>query len=627
MILLATHHLRGAPPRLDPPVVLPGGAVDLRLRGESGSNYTVEASVDLINWLSISNGIAINGLLAVRHEAGVNRPSIFYRAREAASTLPPLTVGPQLDTNLTVSTLLTSAGGSALLYGLGGTRFTFSQPTNSVPEPTVLKLTLVTNITGLPFASGMRGAVRIEPDDLAFWGPGTLEITFPPGIDRRYLASFFCNADGTSFQLTPDRVGTNTITITITRPGIFGSSVITAQELADVARREIGESPVPARATHLHAAAAECPFGADLLADQMRRTLTAARSANANAAAAALIAARQAQPADATSDSPSAENEVVEAICKFYQDHIAPKWFQAIQNCEVGKVVLEFALTANRQRQLLDAGACADAAEIPTCVILQTCLREIRECCENGTKGSKKVTAVRNLERQQQLIALNCISREEAQDVIEICSSNIWTGSFSMFGNGFTSTTVTSAGTTTTTIDKYTTLFDGQVEESIEEGTSSTGFGIQLRVFGQLSYITLHSEESSAACFSRLQSTEEVAIGPTEYLVQIAIPPDGSVYTMYAFHIGFANQTSPVHGTRARRDYERLAICNPPVVERDTTRYEPTQAFGVGTPAYQGTLTIPINAIADTISANDPDSTPPTTFIFDWSFTRREAPQ
>jgi hypothetical protein len=630
MILLAVYRLQAIPPRLDPPVVLPGGSVDLRLRGEMGSNYTIEASANLADWFPVFTGVAgVSGLITARHDAGPNRPGLFYRGREAASTLPPLTIGPQLDPNLTVSTLLTSAGGSTVLYGFGGTRFTFSLPGNSVPEPRILKLTLVTNITGLPFASGMRGAVRIEPDDLAFWGPGTLEITFPPGIDRRYLASFFCNSDGSSFQLTPDRVRTNTITITVTRPGIFGSSVITAQELADAARREIGEGPVPAlTATHLPVAVVvECPPGSEALATDMRRRLNAAQSASSKPAAAALAAARQAQLTTAPDDSTAALADSADAICEFYDSHIFTKWGTAIQNCAVGKVVLEFALNANRQRAILGAGDCAGIGEMPLCLIFQKCLSEITDCCQNVTKEAKMVRAVLSMVRGQQLLALDCISREQAQFVIELCSTNAWTGSFSMEGNGFTNRTVTSGGVTTTTIEKYTARFEGTVEESTEDGTLSTGLIIQLKVAGQLNYNTLSSMERSSACSSSLDSTEVVAIGPTEYVVLISTLPDsGGAYTMFAFHVGHGTQMSPVHGTTTYTDYQRSSICDPPAVERNNIRLEPTQAVGAPMPAFQGTMTA-TNAISGTMSVTDSGSTPSITYKFDWSFKRHEVPQ
>jgi hypothetical protein len=629
MILFAVYRLQATPPRLDPPVVLPGGSVDLRLRGEMGSNYTIQASVNLADWFPVFTGVAgVSGLVTARHDAGPNRPGFFYRAREAANTLPPLTVGPQLDTNLTVSTLLTSAGGSAVLYGFGGTRFTFSLASNSVPEPRILKLTLVTNITGLPFASGMRGAVRIEPDDLAFWGPGTLEITFPPGIDRRYLASFFCNADGSSFQLTPDRVRTNTIAISVTRPGIFGSSVITAQELADAARREIGESPVPAltAASHLQTAVVvECPPGSEFLAADMRRRLKAAQAASSKSSAAALAAARQAQLTAAADDSTSALADAADAICKFYDSHIYMQWGTAIQNCAAGRVVLEFALNANRQRGILGADACASFSEIPFCIIFQRCLLEITDCCQNVTKEAKMVRAVLNLERQQQLLAFECITREQAQLVIELCSSNAWTGSFSMEGNGSTNRTVTSGGVTTTTIEKYTARFDGTVEESTENGTPSTGLTIQLKVMGQLNYNTLSSTERRGPCSYSLDSTEVVASGPTEYAVFISTLPGGA-YNMFAFHIGHATQMSPVHGTETQTDYERSSICDPPAVERNSIRLEPTQAVGAAMPVFQGTMTA-TNAIAGTVSVTDPEYTPPVTYKFDWSLKRHEVPQ
>jgi hypothetical protein len=231
---------------------------------------------------------------------------------------------------------------------------------------------------------------------------------------------------------------------------------------------------------------------------------------------------------------------------------------------------------------------------------------------------------VRSLERSQTLIGLTCITREQAEDVVELCSSNSWGGTFVMQGNGSTTNNVSSGGgATTTTIDKYAAQFDGTVEGFTEEGTVSTGLTIVLNVFGQLNYNTLHSVETTGPCVSRLNSLEVVAIGPTEYSVLIDIPPDGSDYTMTAYHIGFA--TLPVHGTETRTDYERSSICDPPEFVRNQIVVRPTLGLGQGTGMYQGTLTT-ITNITGTLSTDEPQTKPPIKFKFDWSFKRREVP-
>jgi hypothetical protein len=627
MIVLGVYSLQANPPPfLFPPAVLPGQSVDLRLGGQTGSSYTIEVSDNLRDWIPVFTGIAgADGQVTTRHAAGPNRPTLFYRGREAVNTLPPLTVGPQVDTNFTVSTLLTSAGGSAVLYGFGGTRFTFSIPTNAVLEPTILKLTLVTNISGLPFGSGMRGAVRIEPDDLFFWAPGTLEITFSPEIDRRYLASFFCNADGSSFQLTSDRVQTDTIAITVMWPGIFGSSVITAQELADEARREIGESPMSAvnTAMHLHAAGApECPLGSESLAADMRRRLIEARTEAIKSAVAKLVASRQVQPEGATADSAQAIMDYFSALCNFYENHIQRAWATAVVNCAVGNVVLAFALSANRDRELNGLPPCSEPSEMPSCLVYQNCLDEIRKCCQQATtKEAKMARAVLSLLRNQQLLGFNCIPQEKGEEVIELCSTNAWMGTFTVQGTGSTTNVVDSAGgTTTTTIDEYKYQFDGMVEESTEHGRLSTGLIIQLKVRGNLSYRNFRSTENARACSYSLSSSEVVAKGPTEYSILIGTTPDG-LYTLSAFH----NFTSRVSGTSTSILRGRSRICDPPEVVTHTIRREPAWVVGQGPYPYDGKMT-GTNQIAGTVSL-DLEGRPPTKFRFNWSFTRHETAQ
>src|SRR5688572_21747164 len=179
LYLLMFGPVSGNPSRPALSLSVTNRAVELSLTGEVGVAYTIETSLNLTDWSVLSSGIATNGLLTVRHAAASNNSAIFYRGRGADDLLPPLTVGLKTDTNLSVSTLVSLDGGSAVLYGRDGTRFTLSLPSNSVPDASIITMTRVTNITGLPFARGTLGAVRLEPANLAFWGAASLEIMFP----------------------------------------------------------------------------------------------------------------------------------------------------------------------------------------------------------------------------------------------------------------------------------------------------------------------------------------------------------------------------------------------------------------------------------------------------------------
>jgi len=242
----ALFRLQADPFLLDPPLILSNHAVKLNLNGQIGLTYSIEASPNFSNWFLVSSGIATNGLLTIRHDDATNYPTLFYRGKGTNISLPPLTVGLKRDTNFSVSTLASLDAGSCVLYTPGGARFTLNLPSNSIPDAQIITMTLVTNVTGLPFARGTFGAVILEPADLVLWSAASLEITFPTNTDRREVISFSCHDDGSSFQLTPDRVSTNRVVIGITHSGLFGSSLATTQELAYAASIEPGVGPSPA---------------------------------------------------------------------------------------------------------------------------------------------------------------------------------------------------------------------------------------------------------------------------------------------------------------------------------------------------------------------------------------------
>ena len=111
-------------------------------------------------------------------------------------------------------------------------------------------------------------------------------------------------------------------------------------------------------------------------------------------------------------------------------------WAETASNCAAGKVVTQFALSLARQSQLM-GGDCIEFLDIPFCAMFGNCLNEIEECCNAGDRGSAKVAEVLGLERQDQLVGAGCIDQNRAQEVIDECSSNVWTGSFSLTANGY----------------------------------------------------------------------------------------------------------------------------------------------------------------------------------------------
>jgi hypothetical protein len=615
-------------PRLDPPRRSATGAVDLDLRGSVGANYAIDASTNLSTWFELFTGVATDGVFSIRHDDASNYPALFYRGRSTVDQLPPVTLAASVNSNTAVSSLMNLAGGSATLFGANGTRYTLTLPTNSMPEPIVFTMSEVTNVSNLPFAGPVIGAVRIEPGNLSLWGAATLEITFGPNVDRRKIASFQSRIDGSAFQLTPDRVGANRITIPVSQGGIYGSSIVTAAELADTARRAIGTPTAAAAGTKklIGASATDCQAGKKAAAQALQNQIGAAQAARSQAAAVKLAGERQKELAGDTDDSATILADLADDICNFYQSDVAPHWAEATSNCAAGKVVSQFALSLARQSQLL-GGDCIQLSDIPFCAMFGNCLNEIEECCNAGNRGSAKVTEVLSLERQDQLLGGGCISQARAQEVIDECSSNIWTGSFSLTVNGYTNSTVTSSSGTRIQIDSYKATFQGSVIESTESGSEAVGYIVQLRTLGQLTIDELHSDSFEGVGCSHqytLQSDEVVVATNGEYAINFITQPGGS-YSLFEF-----NRTPTTIGVGAKETEIDLTIkhsCDantPDITVNNTKRYD-TTTLGLALPLYQGTWTDE-NQISASQTAEDPEFNPALKYSGHWDFKRQKAP-
>jgi hypothetical protein len=57
-----------------------GGSPLFQLTGESGYNYTVQASTNLVNWTNIVSVVNTNGMVPFTDPASANYKQRFYRA-------------------------------------------------------------------------------------------------------------------------------------------------------------------------------------------------------------------------------------------------------------------------------------------------------------------------------------------------------------------------------------------------------------------------------------------------------------------------------------------------------------------------------------------------------------------
>ncbi|MGZ8939566.1 MAG: hypothetical protein ACXW32_10190, partial [Limisphaerales bacterium] len=239
-------------------------------------------------------------------------------------------------------------------------------------------------------------------------------------------------------------------------------------------------------------------------------------------------------------DSSDPFEDIEERLCQLYQTHVAPRWSQAAVNCALAKVLLQFSIGLQRQLSLLgNEYTCIDMGTTTMCVLFNNCLQEIRECCEAGNKGSTKIAEILGVVRQDALMGENCISESDAQEAFDICSSNVWTGTYSVQAIGYTNITHSDAFSTRVHIDDFVSTFTGSVIESTESGSPANGYIVQLRVAGEItvSDFSMDSTDFKTECGSRYRivSSRIVAAAPTQYTVTLSTRPDGS-YVVSSFN-------------------------------------------------------------------------------------------
>lgn len=89
----------------------------------------------------------------------------------------PVTLELTLDSAHSVSRTMGGRGGTLIATGADGTRYRLRIPEGALQEPTVITMSPVAAVTGLPLGGGSVAAVHLEPDGLRLARPATLSIT------------------------------------------------------------------------------------------------------------------------------------------------------------------------------------------------------------------------------------------------------------------------------------------------------------------------------------------------------------------------------------------------------------------------------------------------------------------
>lgn len=237
---LPTLAVTPQPPQMTPLTLQPNGQPVIQLNGTVGGNYVIEASADLKSWEKVHAGPAASGQLQFTHTNFGNAPQMFYRGRVAlpGEVANPFSVIPKLDTNQTISALITPNGGTLSLTNLAGVVFELNIAPRALMTEEVITLTAITNLGGLPFAANAAGAVLVQPDGLLLLQPTTLTIRGAT-VASNSVASFTFAEDGGEFHLLPDAPTNSTVIAWLKRLGGVGVATGTRTEI----KTQLGRLP------------------------------------------------------------------------------------------------------------------------------------------------------------------------------------------------------------------------------------------------------------------------------------------------------------------------------------------------------------------------------------------------
>ncbi|MBL9139787.1 MAG: hypothetical protein JNK85_28210 [Verrucomicrobiales bacterium] len=215
-------------------------ALDLRWIGQSAGvtrlevtnaldgPVQLEGTFDLENWFLLDSQMASGGAAGFSHTNAEPVNFQFYRA-VARSLTPSPVIGPQADSTLTMSVVVTpEEGGEIFLTDRRGVQYHLLVHSNLVFEPVAISMTVVTNFAAMPLEDRFRAAVVFEPDGFEFRGAADLRIRFPEPIPELEMVGYAFEQTGTGFHLKPWDPSANEVVLPVSH---FSGAGVTAVPL------------------------------------------------------------------------------------------------------------------------------------------------------------------------------------------------------------------------------------------------------------------------------------------------------------------------------------------------------------------------------------------------------------
>jgi hypothetical protein len=188
----------------------------LRVTNAQVPNVNLQGSFDLEHWFHMQSAVPVLGVASFTHTNDEPIAAWYFRTVGAPAPLR-INVGPRLDTNLVVSALIfPESGGNLELSDANGVFYQLSIRSNLVTTPTLVRMTVITNFTGMPLTNRFRAAVEFEPEGLEFRAPAELTIRFPGPIPNLEMVGYGFQASGDDFHLRPWETSGNEVTLPVT---------------------------------------------------------------------------------------------------------------------------------------------------------------------------------------------------------------------------------------------------------------------------------------------------------------------------------------------------------------------------------------------------------------------------
>ena len=303
----------------------------------------------------------------------------------------PYNITVTLDPAIQAEATIPTSGGYVGVTGADGTYYQLDIPDGALLEDTLIRLTPVTQINGMPFGSNPM-AVQIEPEGLQLYAFAVLTITPAQSIPVDQQITFGYQGIGENLVLTAPVVSSSEIKIQLQHFSGYG---VTTGFLADVA-------PVRAR------------IGGD------------AEARIQSAVAEQLMKSRQAQ---SSGSGDTSQLDFTDYFKQYLDQVVNPRIAAAGESCAAGKLAIQTVLGYERMRQLLgmsdgtdnmfnDSGLMETVANV--------CMKEEYEMCRDQHIIHRIIPAWLGVERQHALLGLTedggtTPALEQAKDYVRRC--------------------------------------------------------------------------------------------------------------------------------------------------------------------------------------------------------------